>query len=178
MVARMTYLEQGYTVHDGTAAEKEVQLFLAALVCVLRPRLIVETGCYLGYTTLQLGVVAQMVGPECRVVSCDTDPLHVHEARMRCAGWPVEVRECAGADLTELREADLVFSDSVYEAREQEVVLAKPGAIVVVHDTKVCEIEGFDLAGVVLRHGGLLFDTYRGFGMFRKPAAAPPVAPA
>ena len=178
MVARMSYREQGYTVHDGTAAEHEVQLFLAALVCVLRPRLIVETGCYRGLTTLVLADAAAIVGSECRVVSCDTDPLHVHETRMRCAGWPVEVRECAGADLPELREADLVFSDSVYKAREQEVVLAKPGAIVVVHDTKVCEIEGFDLAGVVLRHGGLLFDTYRGFGMLRKPSPAPPVAPA
>ena len=167
----MTYSEEGYQVHDGTGTELEVQQLLRALVRVLRPRLVVETGCYHGRTTLELGCAASLVGPDCRVVSCDIDPLHVHEARMRCAGWPVEIRECRGIDLPEIRDADLIFSDSVYEARPLEVGLAKPGALVVVHDTKVCLIEGHDLAGMVASHGGLLFDTYRGFGMLRKGAA-------
>lgn len=170
MVARMTYDEEGWTVHDGTGTELEVQLFLVALMHVLKPRLVVETGCYHGRTTLELGRAAALVGPNCRVVSCDIDPLHVHQATMRCAGWPVEVRECRGVDLPELAQADLVFSDSVYEARPLEVGLARPGALVVVHDTKVCRIEGHDLGAMVAGHGGLLFDTYRGFGMLRKGA--------
>lgn len=164
----MTYDEQGWTVHDGTGTEVEVQRLLSALVRALKPKLIVETGCYRGWTTRELGWAAMENLPAGRVVSCDVDPLHVHEARMRCAGLPVEVRECGGIELPELREADLIFSDSSYESRPFEVGLAKPGALVIVHDTNVCRIEGHDLAGMVEGRGGLLFDTYRGFGMLRK----------
>ena len=171
MVARMTYLEQGYRVYDGTGAEVELQWLLVALVRTLKPKLIVETGCYRGWTTLELAVAASMTDPAGRLVACDVDPLYVHETQMRCTGFPVEVRECRSVDLPELREADLIFSDSVYEARPREIALAKPGAIVVVHDTKACAIEGHDLAGIVRAHGGLLFDTYRGFGLLRKAAA-------
>lgn len=168
----MAHDEHGWHVEDGTATEVEVRALLAALVRALKPRLVVETGCYRGFTTQELGHAAMQV-EGCRVVTCDTDPLHAHEARMRCAGLPVEVRECRGIELPELRRADFAFIDSVYADRAAEVALLPLGALAIVHDTNVCKIEGVDLGGVVTEHGGLLFDTYRGFGMLRKKVVRP-----
>jgi predicted O-methyltransferase YrrM len=164
----VSYQEEGYTVDDGTGTEHEVQDFLTALVGVVRPRLIVETGCYHGLTTRKLGLAAAAVGEECRIVTCDIDPGLVLMTRERTRGLPVDVRQCRGADLPELREADLVFSDSVYRDRIEEIVLSKHGAMVVVHDTKACLSEGVDLAALIRKWNGLLFDTYRGFGMLRR----------
>lgn len=164
----MSYQEEGYTVDDGTGTEHEVQDFLVALVGVMRPKLIVETGCYHGLTTRKLGLAAAAVDEDCRVVTCDIDPGLVLMTRGRVRGLPVDVRQCRGVGLPELREADLVFSDSVYQERLSEVQFARPGAIVVLHDTKACVSEGVDLAGMVRKWGGLLFDTYRGFGMLRR----------
>lgn len=164
----MSYREEGYTVDDGTGTEHEVQAFLTALVGVVRPRLIVETGCYHGKTTRELGLAAIRVGVDCRVYSCDIDPGLVLLARANCEGLPVQIQQCRGVDLTALRAADLVFLDSTYVGRRDEVLQVRRGALVVIHDTKACESERIDLSGVVLEHGGILFDTYRGFGMFRR----------
>jgi hypothetical protein len=80
-----------------------------------------------------------------------------------------EVQETFLSHLIELREADLVFLDSGYADRRREFELCKPGALVVIHDTRI----SFDSdvpphETWVHELGGLLFQTYRGFGMLRR----------
>jgi len=162
----------GLHVSSDAGTELEVQEFLAAMVRVLRPRLIVETGCFDGVTTLYLLRAAECVDGA-RVVTCDTDPARVLETCTRLSGSGVgwEVRNCRGIDLPELRTADFVFCDSDYAARTEEMLAVKPGAIIVVHDTSISyNHEIPPLAGWVEAHGGIAFPTWRGFGILKVPA--------
>jgi len=162
----------GLTVHSDAGTELEVQDFLYAMVCLLRPRLVVETGCFDGRTTLRLVHAAELVGYT-RVLTCDTDPARVLETCQRLSGnAPVwDVRNCRGIDLPELRQADFVFCDSDYAARVEEMLAVKPGAIIVVHDTSISyNHEIPPLAGWVEAHGGIALQTWRGFGILKVPA--------
>lgn len=160
--------EHGWSVPDEASSEEELREVLTALVRMLKPDLVVETGTFRGYATraLALGCFRNGKG---RVVSCDTDSRHQLEAIGRVAGLGVELRIARGADLPELREADFVFCDSDYACREEEIALAKPGAVVVVHDTRI----SYDSRippheGLVRRLGGITFDSHRGWGLLRK----------
>lgn len=155
----------GNIVADIAVSEDEMREFLTALVRVLKPDLVVETGTYKGHGARALGLGAYRNGAG-RVVTCDTDLRHQVEARNAVAGLPVEIRYVRGIDLPELPLADLVFCDSDYGAREAEIGACKLGAVVVVHDTLISyDSSVARLAGVVLRHSGLCFATHRGFGV-------------
>ena len=160
--------EDMWTIDEDASTELEVRELLAALVRTLKPTLVVETGCYLGRATKAMGLALSKNGMG-SLVSCDTDPEMVARAFHTCEELPVEVRLCRGIDLPELREADLVFLDSDYAWRRAEFVLVKPGAIVIIHDTRI----SYDAAvppheGWVREQGGIMFDTYRGLGIMRK----------
>jgi predicted O-methyltransferase YrrM len=179
MNADRTYNEQGWQVRSAAGTEVEVQQMLYGLVLATKPTLVVETGCYDGFTTAVLAEAQLKAGRGGRVVTCDTDPLCIQQTEKRiaiaAAALPrlrdiVTTVRCRGVDLPELREADLVFSDSNYANRIDEMLAVKPGALIVVHDTRI----SFDgaippLSSWVEERGGLLFDTYRGFGMLRVP---------
>ena len=160
--------EHGWEVRSAAGTEWEVQLFLGALVRMVKPRLVVETGCYDGHTTRVLAWAISENGGG-RLVSCDTDESRVREARGRL--WPlplsmVDIRHCRGDELPELCEADMVFCDSDYPARPGEILLAKPGAIVVVHDTRISyhgDVPPHE--GLVKQYGGVCFQTHRGVGV-------------
>ncbi len=152
----------------ATAAEPEMRELLHALVRMLKPHLVVETGCYLGHTTEALGRAVAFNGRG-RVISCDTSIDFVRQALQRCTGLPVQVRHAASRDVGELGYADFIFSDSDYACRAEEIARARPGAVVVVHDTRV----SFDstiapLSGLVHSLGGITFPTERGFGILVK----------
>lgn len=157
----------GYSIDDPTSSEREVRDFLTALVRVLKPELVVETGCHRGLGTFAL-VVGLEVNRRGRLVTCDVVPELV-EATRSYVGPGVDVRCCAGVDLPELREADLVFLDSDYRNRRAEFDLVKPGAFVVVHDTRISyDPEVAPHEGWVREAGGILFPTHRGFGVVVK----------
>lgn len=157
-----------WEIIDETAAEVEMQGLLYALVRMLKPALVVETGTYLGYSTRALGRACQENG-QGRVVSCDPNPEYVSAARIRCSGLPVEIHCCPSAELPEFEQADFIFSDSDYGFRPAELASAKRGAIVVVHDTRISYDSTMPpLEGLVRQLGGLAFATYRGFGLVVK----------
>jgi len=161
--------EHGWQVHDAASSELELQELCFALVRMLKPDLVVETGCYMGAMTLWLGLAVSARG---RLVSCDTDRDRVVEARIRTRHLPVEVHHCRGADLPELRQADFVFCDSDYRCRAEEIELAKPGAVILVHDTRISyDSEIPPLEGLVRELGGITFDSHRGWGLLRKGKA-------
>jgi predicted O-methyltransferase YrrM len=156
----------------ATAIEVGVAELLDGLVCALEPELVVETGSFLGFGTYALGWALER---NChgRLVSCDVVEEYVIRSRQHCSGLgaPIEVRLARGIDLPELREADLVFVDSAYADRKEEVLATKPGAIVVVHDT----LRSYDtrvepLGDWVRSLGGICLPTERGLGILVRGA--------
>jgi hypothetical protein len=138
--------------------------FLYGLVRMLKPNLVVETGTYKGRTAnqLYLAVVANGLG---RFVTCD--PYDWSPAFR----YPSDYRKCSSLDLQELREADLVFSDSDQNIRNKEYALVKPGCVFVVHDTGRSYNGNPDaewLGKWVREQGGLTFNAGRGFGILVK----------
>jgi predicted O-methyltransferase YrrM len=160
--------EHGWAVHDAASSESELQQLVFALIRMLKPELVVETGCYLGFMTQQMGLAVKRNGRG-RVVSCDTDEARVAEALVRTRTLPVEVRHCRGIDLPELAEADFIFVDSDYQCRAEEIAAAKPGAVLLVHDTRISyDSDVAPLEGLVRSLGGITFDSHRGWGLLRK----------
>ena len=161
-----------WTEYDGTAAEAEMGEFLYGLIRMLKPKLVVETGTYKGYTTKQIGLALGLNG-EGQLVTCEINPEYISAAGLHCDwhGGPIEFRHCSSLDLPELRTADLVFSDSDQNIRKDEYALVKPGCVFVVHDTD----QSFNgqqpqdwLGQWVKSQGGLVFHAGRGFGILVK----------
>lgn len=161
------------TEYDGVSAEVEVGEFLYGFVRVLKPKLVVETGCYFGHTTSKLAQACwhNEMG---KVISCDINPEYVEKA-LQQVKWLnddiVEVRQCYSTSLPELPLCDFAFLDSEYALRIKEYELLKPGCVAVIHDT----IESFDpqferhhLGDFTIANGGLNFAAGRGFGVLVK----------
>jgi predicted O-methyltransferase YrrM len=152
-----------------TCAELDVARLLSQLIVVLQPRLIVETGCFIGRTTLSLARAAWSCGG--RVISCDIDENYLRLARACCHDYlvhplRVEIRLCRGIDLPELREADFVFIDSAYADRKEELLATKAGAVVLIHDTARSYDAGVEPLGDWVRSlGGICLPTERGLGI-------------
>ena len=160
-------------------AEGEVQALLYALICVLKPKIAVETGCYFGGTTW---VMAQAIKTNKygKLYSCDINDAYVEATHRRLTelgsyGRWASVVTSTGVGLPQLAQADFIFSDSDYACRQAEIQAAKPGAVIVVHDTSV-ESHKYNpsapfLGDVVRKHGGLTFEAGRGFGIIVKKNA-------
>jgi len=161
--------EHGWRVDDATGSEHELRALLYALVRMLKPSLVVETGCYRGWATEALGIACRE-NDQGRVVACDTNQACVEEATRLTMMLPVDVYNCRGAELPELRTADFVFCDSGYADRMGEVVLCKAGAVVLVHDTELSyDSSVAPLKGPVRAMGGLCFPSHRGWALLVVP---------
>src|SRR5579884_3794833 len=67
-------------MYDSMTAEAEVLEFLYVLVTTVKPRLVVETGAFLGVSTLWIarGLKANGFG---KIISCEFDPLVFAKAK-------------------------------------------------------------------------------------------------
>lgn len=126
---------------DSQSTELEVLDFLKALVTTVKPRLIVETGTFLGYGTIALaqGLKANGFG---RIITVESDPVIWAKAkeRIKAAGlgdW-VESRNESSTEITVDGTIDLLFSDSAIALREQEIrrLLSQisPQGLIAIHD--------------------------------------------
>lgn len=175
--------EHGWRVYDDASSEVELHELLHSLVSMLKPDLVVETGCHKGYGTraLALGLLANGRG---RLVTCDVDGVSCIDTSERLRAVPalrsalgagvIEIVQCRGSDLADLPDADFVFIDSDYRDREGELRRMKPGAFALVHDTEI----SYDSRVPPLKHlvrtlGGLLFPTHRGAGLLQIPESWP-----
>lgn len=157
-----------WDIVDETASELELHDLLFALIRMLKPQIVVETGCYKGFGTVALGraVCENKLG---RVFSCDTERDFVAETRAKVKNLPVDVRHCASLDLPELSQADFLFSDSDYKWRAAEIGRTKKDCIILLHDTRISyDTQVPPLEGLVNDLGGICFDTYRGFGLLKR----------
>jgi len=132
---------QQWSMIDSMTAELEVLEFIATLVTTIKPRLVVETGSFLGVSTEWIAK-----GPERngfgKVISCEFDPVVYARAKKRLSESPlrsfIELRNQSSLDMKIEGTIDLFFSDSDMPIREQEVKRflpqINPNGIILMHD--------------------------------------------
>ena len=128
-------------MYDSMTAEAEVLEFLRTLVTTIKPSLIVETGSFLGVSTVWMAEGLRQNGFG-RIVSCEFDPLVFAKAQEKIAAsglaeW-IELRNGSSLELEIPGQIDLFFSDSDLDIREQEVrrflPQISPNGLILMHD--------------------------------------------
>ncbi len=130
-----------WSMYDSMTAEVEVLEFLRSLVRTLKPQLVVETGTFMGISTLWIaeGLKANGFG---KIVTCEYDPKVFAKAKERFANsglaeW-IEARNQSSLDTKVNGSIDLLFSDSDPPLREQEVrrflPQMNPNGVILMHD--------------------------------------------
>jgi len=126
---------------DSQTTEVEVLDFLKTLVTTLKPKLVVETGTFLGHATVKLaeGLKENGFG---KVITIEFDPAIRAQAEERfrasgLAGW-IESRLESSLETTIEGTIDLLYSDSHLANREAEIrrLLPRldPRGVLVIHD--------------------------------------------
>jgi predicted O-methyltransferase YrrM len=139
-----------WSMFDSMTAELEVLELLATLVTTLKPRLVVETGSFLGVSTewIARGLERNAAGgaPAGKVISCEYDPVVFTRAKERFASNPlarsierfIDLRNESSLEMPVEGTIDLLFSDSDPELREAEVKRflpqMNPNGLIVIHD--------------------------------------------
>jgi hypothetical protein len=129
---------------DTMSAEVEVLEFLAACVRVLKPKLVIDTGSFEGWSATYMGRALKENGRG-RLITVEIDPeLHAKTvARIKAQGLEqvVECRLGSSLDIEGVEPVGLLFSDSAIEIRMQELEHFRPrlssGSLVAVHDVMV-----------------------------------------
>lgn len=130
-----------WRMYDSMTAEAEVLEFLRTLVTTLKPELIVETGAFLGVSTVWMaeGVRENGFG---HIVSCELDPVVFAKAQEKIAasglGEWIDLHNTSSLDLETSGQIDLLFSDSDLDVREKEVrqflPRISPNGLILMHD--------------------------------------------
>ena len=111
-------------MYDSMTAEVEVLEFLRTLVTTLKPELIVETGSFLGVSTLWMaeGMRANGFG---KIISCEFDPIVFAKAKEKIAASGlaqfIELRNESSLEMHVEGAIDILFSDSDMPIRAAEV---------------------------------------------------------
>ena len=132
---------QQWSMIDSMTAEVEVLEFIATLVTTIKPRLVVETGSFLGVSTewIARGLERNGFG---RVISCEYDPKVYAKAKERIAASPlsrwIDLRNESSLEMKVDGTIDLLFSDSDMAVREAEVrrflPQINPNGVILMHD--------------------------------------------
>jgi len=129
-------------MYDSMTAEVEVLEFLRTLVTTLKPALIVETGSFLGVSTLWMaeGMRANGFG---KIISCEFDPVVFARAQQKIAAAPtlapfIELRNESSLEMQVEGTIDILFSDSDMPIRAAEVKRflpqIRPTGLILMHD--------------------------------------------
>ena len=130
-----------WSMIDSMTAEVEVLEFIATLVTTIKPRLVVETGSFLGVSTewIARGLERNGFG---KVVSCEFDTVVYAKAKERLEAsalkqW-MELRNESSLEMKVDGTIDLLFSDSDIQIREAEVKRflpqMTPNGVILMHD--------------------------------------------
>ncbi|WP_263366385.1 O-methyltransferase [Edaphobacter bradus] len=128
-------------MYDSMTAEAEVLEFLRTLITTLKPALVVETGSFLGVSTLWIaeGLKANGFG---KIISCEFDPVVFAKAKEKIAAsglseW-IELRNESSLEMHIEGTIDIFFSDSDMPIREAEVKRflpqIRPTGLILMHD--------------------------------------------
>jgi predicted O-methyltransferase YrrM len=126
---------------DSQSSELEVLDFLKAIVITAKPRLIVETGTFIGYSAIKMaeGLKANGFG---KLITIEFDAAIFAKAKERIdasglGGW-IEYRNASSLETPIDGTIDIFFSDSHLTLREQEIRRFLPQidarGLILVHD--------------------------------------------
>ncbi len=130
-----------WNMYDSMTAEAEVLEFLQVLVTTMKPNLVVETGSFLGVSTLWIAEGLKRNGFG-KIISCEFDPVVFGKAFEKISNsglseW-IELRNESSLEMHVEGGIDLFFSDSDLPIREQEVRRFLPQinqqGIILMHD--------------------------------------------
>lgn len=166
--------------YDSMATELEVLDFLSSLIYMLKPKVLVETGCYHGYGTEQLILGCQLNGFGF-VYTCDLDAVCIEKTKLKIGGTVFEsyaVEQVSGVELIQgiLDPIDFAFLDSGNDEARCEELRAlypklSPGGVVAIHDTGIHTYLREKYLPALLRElkmQYIFFDTPRGLTLCRK----------
>ncbi len=130
-----------WSMYDSMTAEVEVLEFLRALVTTVKPNLAVETGTFLGVSTLIIAGALRLNGFG-RIVSCEFDPKVFAVAKEKIDASEfrdlIDLRNESSLEMNVEGTIDLFFSDSDMPIREQEVrrylPQISPFGLILMHD--------------------------------------------
>jgi predicted O-methyltransferase YrrM len=130
-----------WSMYDSMTAEVEVLEFLRTLVTTIKPNLVVETGTFMGVSTLWIAEALRMNGFG-RIVSCEYDSKVFETARQKIEASEfrdlIDLRNESSLEMKVDGTIDLFFSDSDMPIREQEVrrylPQISPFGLILMHD--------------------------------------------
>ncbi len=118
----LTELGKKFTQTEVDSVTVEEGDLLYALVRMRKPHLAVETGTGHAISTKRIGEALRDNG-EGFLLSCDTDPEYVRDAKMAMKGFPVDIRCTTGLQTLsnfDSQQAEFIFIDSGPAERRQE----------------------------------------------------------
>jgi predicted O-methyltransferase YrrM len=126
---------------DSQSSELEVLEFLKSIVTTVKPRLIVESGTFIGYSAIKIaeGLKANGFG---KLITIEFDPAIFAKAKQRIdasglGDW-IEYRNASSLETPIEGTIDILFSDSHLTIREQELRRFLPQidarGLILVHD--------------------------------------------
>ena len=130
-----------WRMFDSMSAELEVLDFLECLIVTLKPDLVVETGTFIGRSTLRMAAGVKKNGFG-KIVTCEFDPIVYGKAEQSImesglADW-IELRNESSLETRIDGPIDFFFSDSDIPMREQEVrrflPQISPFGMILMHD--------------------------------------------
>ncbi|MFZ1136546.1 MAG: class I SAM-dependent methyltransferase [Candidatus Korobacteraceae bacterium] len=130
-----------WSMYDSMTAEVEVLEFLRTLVTTIKPHLVVETGTFMGVSTLWIAEALRLNGFG-KIVTCEFDRTVYETAKEKFAASEVndliELRNESSLEMKVDGTIDLFFSDSDMPIREEEVRCflpqISPFGVIVMHD--------------------------------------------
>jgi len=131
-----------WRMFDTMTAEVEVLEFLKCLMTTVKPNLVVETGTFLGVSTVYMAEGLKQNGSG-KIVTCEPDKEVFAKAKQKIdssgvAKW-VDMRAESSLEVKINGAIDILFSDSLPELREKEVryFLPKmnPNGLILMHDS-------------------------------------------
>jgi predicted O-methyltransferase YrrM len=130
-----------WSMYDSMTAELEVLEFLRTLVTTIKPRLVVETGTFMGVSTLWIAEAVRLNGFG-RIVTCEYDPKVYETAKEKFAASEfndlIDLRHESSLEMKVDGTIDLFFSDSDMPVREHEVrrflPQISPFGLILMHD--------------------------------------------
>lgn len=130
-----------WSMYDSMTAEAEVLEFLRTLVTTIKPELIIETGAFLGVSTLWMAEGLKRNGRG-RIVSCELDPVVFAKAKEKILASElsplIDLRQESSLEMKIDGVIDLFFSDSDPPVREREIrrylPQINPNGLILMHD--------------------------------------------
>ncbi|MGA2904805.1 MAG: class I SAM-dependent methyltransferase [Candidatus Korobacteraceae bacterium] len=130
-----------WSMYDSMTAEVEVLEFLRTLVTTTKPELVVETGTFMGVSTLWIAEALRTNGFG-RIISCEYDPKVFAAAKQKIGASEfrdlIDLRNESSLEMKVEGTIDFFFSDSDMPIREQEVrrylPQISPFGVILMHD--------------------------------------------